>query len=183
MRLRVGSVHGRFQPLHNEHLEYIEAALERVDFLHVGITQYQRDELVPVEGASEHRSDPRSNPLSYFERVELVCLTFQGLGVPSSRFRVSPFPIERPSQLVEFLPKDIPVLTTRVDRWNDTKIDLLTSQGYRVEVLFQRDPKGVSGAEIRALMAAENPAWQQLVPKATVEYLTSLSLPDRLRQG
>jgi nicotinamide mononucleotide adenylyltransferase len=180
VKLPVGSVHGRFQPLHNEHLEYIEAALSRVEFLHVGITQYQRGDLREVEGASEHRSDLSSNPFSYYERAELVCLTMQALGISEYRFRVAPFPIEQPSQLADFLPLDIPVLTTRVDQWNDRKIDLLTAAGYEVEVLYERDPKGVSGAEIRALMAGDDPAWEALVPKPTVAYLRTLNLSKRM---
>lgn len=176
-------MHGRFQPLHNEHLEYIEAALTRVEFLHVGITQYQSDELRDVEGASDHRSEPGSNPFSYEERAELVRLAMLGLGIPPTSFRVTPFPIEEPGRLTDFLPLDITVFTTRVDSWNDTKIALLTAQGYHVEVLYERDPKGVSGAQIRALMADGDPAWEELVPFATVDYLRSLNLSRRLRES
>jgi cytidyltransferase-like protein len=179
-RLPAGQVHGRFQPLHYEHLEYIEVALKRVEFLHVGITQYQKEELLDVDGASDHRSDPRSNPFTYEERAELVRLSILGLGIPESRFQVAPFPIEQPERLGEFLSPEIPVLTTRVDPWNDTKIDLLTAAGYQVEVLYERDPKGVSGTEIRALMADDDPAWERLVPAATVDYLRSMDLPGRL---
>lgn len=182
VRLPAGQVHGRFQPLHNEHLEYIQAALKRVEFLHVGITQYQKDALRDVEGASDHRSDPRSNPFSYEERAELVRLSILELGIPESRFQVAPFPIEQPDRLSEFLALDIPILTTRVDKWNDTKIELLVAQGYQVDVLYERDPKGVSGTDIRALMADDDPAWEKLVPGATVDYLRSLDLPRRLRQ-
>ena len=35
-----GSVHGRFQPPHNGHLEYILAAKVQVKFLWIGIARY-----------------------------------------------------------------------------------------------------------------------------------------------
>jgi len=37
---KTGSIHGRFQPFHNEHLDYVLRALDRCDFLWIGITQY-----------------------------------------------------------------------------------------------------------------------------------------------
>ncbi len=180
MKLPIGSVHGRFQPLHFEHLEYLAAALQRVRFLHVGITQFDTASLLHVDGAGEHRADPRSNPFTYFERAELASLALCGLGTSPERFRVGPFPIERPNDLADFLPLTVPVLTTRVDEWNDSKIAILTSIGYHVEVLYEREPKGVSGAQIRELMATGNPEWESLVPESTVAFLRSLNLSERL---
>lgn len=178
-----GSVHGRFQPLHAEHLEYLQEALARVEFLHVGITQFETTELRHIDGAGDHRVDPRANPLTYFERGELVALVMRGLGISESRYRVGPFPIERPWDLPGFLPVNVPVLTTRVDEWNDRKVALLREVGYVVEVLYSREPKGVSGTQIRELIVSADVRWEQLVPASTVEYLRSLNLSERLRRA
>ena len=174
------SVHGRFQPIHTEHLEYILAAFDRARFVHIGITQFQRGSLSKVEGADPHRDKPGSNPLSYYERTELIVLALDAAGVDRGRYRVGPFPIEHKDQVVEYLPLDVPIFTTRVDRWSDEKIKLLMSIGYDVEVLYNRDPKGVSGTEIRRLMVAGDDGWIPMVPAGTVEFLRSLNLGQRI---
>jgi hypothetical protein len=91
-----------------------------------------------------------------------------------------PFPIETPAELADFLPLEIPILTTRVDTWSDRKIELLRETGYQVEVLLNRDPKGVDGSTIRSLIAAGDGTWTAMVPAATVDYLRSLELRSRM---
>jgi nicotinamide mononucleotide adenylyltransferase len=178
--LSVASVHGRFQPLHLEHMEYITKAFTRTSFLYIGITQYERANLQSVPGASRHRTDVDSNPLSFFERLTLIGLALDEIGVAKDTYAVVPFPIEKPGQLGDFLPVDVPVLTTWVEEWNQTKIELLQRNGYTVEVLFNRDPKTIAGSDIRACIAKDDDSWKSLVPAATVGYLESLDLPSRL---
>jgi nicotinamide mononucleotide adenylyltransferase len=78
-----GSVHGRFQPFHNEHLEYLLAAHRLCTFLWIGITKYDLDNEVSPLGRD--REKPENNPLSYFERVSIIT---EALWVPHS-FAVS----------------------------------------------------------------------------------------------
>lgn len=181
-KLPAASVHGRFQPFHLEHLDYVAAAIAKADFLHIGITQFETAHLKHVPGAGDHRDDRASNPLTYFERAEVISLALTGEGYHESQFRVSPFPIENPDQLLDFLPTSIPIMTTRVDEWNDHKIILLTQLGYSVQTLFDRDPKGVAGSKIRSLMVDGDDAWHSMVPGSTVAYLNSLDLGARIRQ-
>ena len=65
------SIHGRFQPFHNGHLNYTRAALEQCEFLYVGITQVERDAMKEFE-AAPHRSQIEFNPFSFFERKRLI---------------------------------------------------------------------------------------------------------------
>lgn len=181
-RFRFASAHGRFQPLHNEHMSYLATALGETDFLHIGITQFERSRLRQVPGAGAHRDDASSNPLTYFERSRLLQLALGQFNVSSSRYEIGPFPIEQPETLEEFLPADVQILSTRVDEWNDKKVELLRHAGYEVEYLFERDPRGISGAEIRALMARGDQAWQTMVPEATISYIIDIDLPGRLRE-
>src|SRR5437588_305320 len=97
----VGSVHGRFQPLHNGHMEYILAAAAQIDFLYVGLTQpdIRRLEDTPV---SSHRASRYSNPLTYFERRGLIIQALIDAGISRSKFDVIPFPIEVPAELPDF---------------------------------------------------------------------------------
>jgi nicotinamide mononucleotide adenylyltransferase len=176
----VASVVGRFQPLHREHLDYIIAAFERAEFVHIGITQFQRRSLQPIQGAEPHRDKASSNPLTYFERAELVTLALDSAGVQRARYRVGPFPIERHDDMIEYLPLHVPVFITRVDKWSDRKAEILISAGYEVEVLYDKDPKGVTGTEIRRLILAGDDAWTDMVPEGTIGYLRSLNLGQRI---
>jgi nicotinamide mononucleotide adenylyltransferase len=181
-RLTVASVHGRFQPFHMEHLDYVTKAFNVAEFLYIGITQFEKAHLKHVDGAGEHREARASNPLTYFERAEVISLALKGAGYVESQFRITPFPIEKPEQLLDFLPTSIPILTTRVDEWNDCKISLLADLGYSVKTLFDRDPKGVAGSEIRSLIAKGDDSWHSMVPEATIAYLDALNLGVRIRQ-
>jgi cytidyltransferase-like protein len=179
----LGSVHGRFQPLHNGHLEYIEAALEQCDFLFVGITQFVLHKLVQVQSqAAVHRAQPDSNPLTYFERLRIVDAVMSSIDVGRDRYSVLPFPIEEPSELHEFLPTSVPVFTTTYDAWNRDKIDTLEGCGYRVINLWTRSEKAVIGHEIRTLMRSGSEAWRDSVPKAVAHLLDDFGVAERLRK-
>lgn len=182
MTLAVAAVHGRFQPLHLDHMEYILRALDRANYLHIGIAQFERGRLVSVPGAGAHRQSAAANPLSYFERARLLDIALIGADISTDRYSIGPFPLERPHDLTEYLPNNIPILTTQVEEWNDHKIALLRAQGYVVDVLYERDPKGVSGAEIRRLIAMGEDAWATMVPASTVAYLKSLNLQQRMME-
>ena len=67
----IGVVHGRFQPLHLKHMEYILAAKMRCRKLYIGITN--PDNLHTRESVHDIRRSERSaNPLTYFERYEMI---------------------------------------------------------------------------------------------------------------
>jgi nicotinamide mononucleotide adenylyltransferase len=44
----IGVVHGRFQPFHNGHLEYVLSAKQKCDFLYVGIAMWGSPTLTRV---------------------------------------------------------------------------------------------------------------------------------------
>ena len=120
----VGSVHGRFQPFHNGHLEYLAAARAHCSFLWVGITQINIRALAasPVD---PHREKPVNNPLTYFERAKLITAVLVDEGWPLSSFAIVPFPIEDPVNLATFLDLSVPIFTTVYDDWNREKVRLL----------------------------------------------------------
>lgn len=177
-----GSVHGRFQPFHNGHLEYVTAALARTDFLIVGITQHMIRRLVQVANPDAvHRAVPQSNPLTYYERVAIIDAVFESLSVSRARYSITPFPIEEPDQLVDFLPTSVPVFTTTYDRWNQSKIEVLERHGYQVENLWSRDRKDVEGHQIRELIKDGDNRWKKMVPEAVVPLIEAYDVGGRLR--
>ena len=66
-----GMIHGRFQPFHNGHLEYLKGAAAQSDELFVGITNPDPTRIRP-EAADPLRHRPESNPWSYVERLLMV---------------------------------------------------------------------------------------------------------------
>jgi nicotinamide-nucleotide adenylyltransferase len=54
-------IHGRFQPFHNGHLEYLRGAAERSDEVWIGITNPDRERIKP-EASDPLRHLPDSTP-------------------------------------------------------------------------------------------------------------------------
>ena len=167
---RIGSVHGRLQPFHNGHLDYFKQAIARSDYLFVGVTQIFR----PISSATTDRDGEESNPLTYLQRKLLVEASLADIGLSRSRFEITPFPIEQPSRLYEFIPIDAVCYTTVVTPWNDEKIIRLQAHGFKVETLQISVPDNVrvtSGTEIRRLIRANDPSWARFVPPVVGELI------------
>ena len=67
----IGVVNGRFQVLNLKHMEYILAAKMRCQKLFIGLTNpdtlHTRDSV-----NDENRSAKSANPLTYYERYEMI---------------------------------------------------------------------------------------------------------------
>ena len=181
-KYEVASAHGRFQLLHYGHLEYLLAAKQRCEFLWIGITQVDLDDLRVVGQIAKHRADPKENPLTYFERESLIYESLLDAGLTASDFAVVPFPIETPEKLPQYLPLDVPILTTVYDEWNRAKIAILESAGYKVEVLWERAVKEFSGSLIRRMLATGDESYLALVPDSTVRFIRSNDIAERVRE-
>jgi cytidyltransferase-like protein len=176
-----GSVHGRFQPFHLGHAEYVAAAADRCDFLWIGITQPEVTRLQGDASQPPHRYHLDDNPLTYWERVRVIEAAVLG-HLEREHFVIVPFPIERPEALHNYVPLDATAYTTVYDEWNRRKIEVLTSLGYAVEVLWEREDKTYGGSEVRRLMRLGDPTWRGLVPAAATQALDDLGVPKRLHE-
>ena len=178
-RVAEASAHGRFQPFHNDHLEYVLAAQGLCDFLWIGITKYDvtSTDLNPL-GAVRER--PENNPLTYFERAQIIRGSLIEAGVSGSAFGFVPFPIEAPQRLHSFMATNVPCYTTICEQWNRDKIDVLKAQGYDVRVLWERPTKKITGAAVRNDIIEGGSAWQSMVPAATARAVEQLGLRNRL---
>lgn len=161
------SVHGRFQPFHNGHLNYVRSALELCDHLYIGITQIQRSNMI-VTQAAPHRSELASNPFSFFERRLMIQETLLSEGISQERFELIPFPHDQ----ADFLPECFPIggvcFTTVHSEWNNEKIRRLTSYGYEVRVITNPDKwplKRASATKIRELIRSSDLRWKDFVPR------------------
>lgn len=172
-RVKEGTVHGRFQPFHNGHLDYLTEAFGRADFLWVGLTQIFMPTSTDQNEAG--REQAASNPLTFRDRSELVDAALITSGISRDRFRVTPFPIETPERLEEFIPKGAVCFTTLVNEWNDEKVKRLNDQGFPTEILSLSVPDNMrvtSGTEIRRLIRTHDSSWARFVPPAVAELIT-----------
>lgn len=96
---QIGCVHGRFQPPHKGHLNYIRDAKARCEVLYIGITQPDIESLAFC-AADEHRSARGSNPLTFAERAECLRRMLSEHGYYERRhYIIIPFDIDVPDML------------------------------------------------------------------------------------
>lgn len=167
-----GMIHGRFQPFHNGHLEYMRGAAERCDELFVGITNPDPRRVKP-EASDPARHLPESNPYSYVERLLMVKAAASDLGLDLARVHVIPFPVNEPELWPVYVPEGVTQYLRLFSEWGGTKLDRMREAGYEVVVLDEGAAKEVSGADVREAMRTGGD-WEALVPPGVARVLKAL---------
>ena len=168
-------IHGRFQPFHNGHLEYLRAAVERCENLVIGITNADPTQ-ISEEATSEHRHLPESNPFTFFQRSVMIRELLIEESIPLERSLIIPFPVHSPERWRYYLPPNVVHYLRVFSPWEQAKVDRLRQHGYAVEVLDPGVSKAVAATEVRRLMAAGE-GWEELVPPAVARVI------HRMQQG
>lgn len=172
MKPEYGMIHGRFQPFHNGHLEYLRAARPLCRTLIVGITNPD-PETIREDPTSEHRHLPEANPFTYFERLLMVRAVLTEEGVPFEEALIIPFPVNLPDRWRYYLPPNVVHYVRVFSTWEQSKVDRLREHGYTVEVLHPGIEKAIEASEVRRLIEAGE-GWQSLVPPAVVKVIEGL---------
>jgi nicotinamide-nucleotide adenylyltransferase len=167
-----GMIHGRFQPFHNGHLEYLKGAAARSDEVFVGITNPDPERIRP-EASDPLRHLPESNPYSYVERLLMVKAAAADARIEPERVHVIPFPINEPELWGAYLPDGAVQFIRLFSDWGGTKLDRLRAAGYEVVVLDEGAEKEISGAEVREALRTGGD-WERLVPPGVAELLKRL---------
>lgn len=164
-----GMIHGRFQPFHNGHLEYLKGAADRSDEVYVGITNPDPSHVRP-EASDPVRHLPESNPYSYVERMLMVKAAADDAEIEQERLHVIPFPVNTPELWDAYVPRDVVQYIRLFSDWGGTKLERLRAAGYDVVVLDEGAEKELSGAEVRAAIRA-GAEWERLVPPGVAAVL------------
>jgi nicotinamide-nucleotide adenylyltransferase len=162
-------IHGRFQPFHNGHLEYLKGAAARSEELFVGITNPDRERIKP-EASDPLRHLPESNPYTYVERLLMVKAAAADAGIEAERVHVIPFPINEPELWGAYVPEDVVQYIRLFSDWGGTKLDRLRAAGYEVVVLDEGAEKAVSGADVREALRTGGD-WEAMVPPGVAALL------------
>jgi nicotinamide-nucleotide adenylyltransferase len=165
-------IHGRFQPFHIGHLEYLRGAAARCDEIFVGITNPDPERIRPEE-SDPLRHLPESNPFTYVERLLMVEAAARDADIDPYRLHVIPFPVNEPELWRAYVPEDVTQFIRLFSDWGGTKLDRLREAGYEVVVLDEGAAKEVSGADVRAAIR-DGSDWENLVPPGVAQVLKGL---------
>jgi cytidyltransferase-like protein len=159
-------IHGRFQPFHLGHLEYLKGAAARSDEVWVGITNPDSSRVKP-EPADPLRHLPESNPYTYVERLLMVKAAADEIDVD---VHVIPFPVNEPELWQAYVPPGTTQFIRHFSAWGATKIDRLRAAGYDVVILDEGKEKELSGSDVRAAIR-DGSDWKSLVPKGVARVI------------
>jgi cytidyltransferase-like protein len=165
-------IHGRFQPFHLGHLEYLRGAAARSDEVFVGITNPDPARIRP-EASDPLRHLPESNPWTYAERLLMVKAAARDLGLDLGRVHVIPFPVNEPELWHAYVPEGVTQYIRLFSDWGDTKLERLRAAGYDVVVLDVGAEKEISGADVRATLR-DGGEWESLMPEGVARVIRSL---------
>lgn len=185
MAKKIAVVHGRFQPLHNGHLEdYIMKAVEKskCDYLYIGITNADKSH-VKSSKSDLQRSKPQNNPLNYVERLEMIKSALIERGLKRESFEIIPFPINRTDLMPSYHIQNATFYLTIFDQWGmDKQAELIQMYGEEnVEVLLKgstKDKKVTATMVRKNMKSGKN--WENMVPKAVSKFLKENKLIDRI---
>ncbi len=136
-----GMVHGRFQPFHNGHLEYLAGAARHCRELFVGITNPDPAHVLPEE-SDPLRHLPESNPYTYVERMLMVRAAAADAGIGAERLHIVPFPVNEPELWPVYVPAGVVQFIRLFSDWGGTKLERLREAGYEVVVLDEGQLEG-----------------------------------------
>jgi cytidyltransferase-like protein len=173
--VRRGMIHGRFQPFHLGHLEYLKGAAARSDEVWVGITNPDPTRVKP-EPADPARHLPESNPYSYAERLLMVEAAAEEIDVD---VHVIPFPVNEPELWDAYVPRDVTHFIRLFSDWGGAKIERLRAAGYEVVILDEGAEKEVSGADVRAAIR-DGGDWQSLLPAGVARVIEQSRALNRI---
>jgi nicotinamide-nucleotide adenylyltransferase len=165
-------IHGRFQPFHLGHLEYLKGAASHSDEVFVGITNPDPSQVKP-EASDPVRHLPESNPYTYVERMLMVKAASADAGIAHERLHVVPFPVNTPELWEAYVPPDVVQYIRLFSDWGGTKLERLREAGFEVVVLDEGAEKELSGADVRAAIR-DGREWEQLVPAGVADVIKRL---------
>jgi len=157
---------GRFQPFHNGHLEAINYILKKTD------------ELIIVIGSSQ-LSHEKANPFTAGERVSMIRLALNDIGIDSARYLIIPVPDVTVhstwfSELKSYVP-DFEIVFS-----NEPLTRLLVKEaGFKVSSIPFFKRKLYKATEIRSrILSGEN--WSDLVPRSVANFIEKSGCAQRI---
>ena len=177
---QLACVTGRFQPVHRQHMELFELALDQAEHLIVAVTNPDIQARQEV-ATSLHRHSIAANPFTYFERVQLLTSALDRAG-HLRRTTIVPFDLTRPEVWTDYVPRGTRHFVRAYSDWERQKADWFREAGYPVTLLEGSAQGRISSTDIRSSLAMETASgstssmqdWHELVPTSTIALLEEL---------
>lgn len=170
--VELGMVHGRFQPFHHEHFEYILYGVSKSQKCLIGITQPNIGQITDCE-LLPHRGTSEGNPFSFEERSDMIRLSLLDWGVSEERFEIIKFDVDKSEVAINELRQkygDVVQFVRLFSEWELHKKKLFETAGMKVEIVrseaSQFSTKNVTGTLVRELIESER-NWRDFVPLGT----------------
>ena len=120
-----GVIFGRYQIFHLKHMEGVLAAKMRCKKLYIGITHSDIVAFAATSPLDKNGTVKRDNPLTYFERFEMIQGALRDFGVKRKEFEIIPFPISQPDLILQYAPKDATYYMSICTEWDEEKYRIL----------------------------------------------------------
>lgn len=177
--VELGMVHGRFQPFHHEHLEYVLHGITHSKKCLIGITQPDIKAISECE-ILPHRGKPEGNPYSFQKRKDMIRISLDDLGIDPKSYEIISFDIDHPDTSFPALVnscngrKAVHFLKVFSD-WELYKKQKFEEFGFEVKVIRvdanEYSIKNVTGTLVRELILSKR-NWQDFVPVGTKKVLS-----------
>lgn len=175
-RAALGMVHGRFQPFHNDHLQYAMEAAARCSSLVVGVTNPEASQIA-YEPSEPERSAPGANPFPFHLRARMIRDAVADAGLDLRTVLIVPFPLHQdPERWADYVPPEVVHYLRVFSAWGEEKVRRLQAAGQVVVDLAGGRTKGISASEVRRRLR-EGGDWRSLVPPAVADLLTGAASP------
>jgi len=179
-KVELGMVHGRFQPFHHEHFEYVLHGISSSKKCLIGITQpnikcVSECEILPHRGTSE------GNPYTFEDRKRMITLSLERWGITPDSYEVIPFEIDNPNVSLPALKSSYRQEITHFMRifsdWEIHKRNLIESHDMKV-IAFDTKlsdfmTKNVTGTLVRELISSKR-NWKDFVPFGTKQVISAI---------
>jgi cytidyltransferase-like protein len=174
------AIHGRFQPFHLGHFAYLRRAFRLAHTVVVGITNP-----VPHRTTAE-TTDPRrhlaaNNPLTYFERLEIITAAIVHHDAALlRRVRIVPFDVNADPSTYRFaIPLHVTQVVAPYEAWDREKARRFAAVGYRV-VEIPTVIDRLTATHVRAALRAGDDSWRRMVPPGVDEVMDALGVTARM---
>jgi len=179
-KAKLGMVHGRFQPFHHEHFEYVLHGISNSEKCLIGITQpnikcVSECEILP------HRGTTEGNPFTFEDRKRMISLSLERWGITNEQYEIIPFEIDKPDvalpALKSLYTEEITHFMRIFSEWEIHKKTLLERHGMKVvafeSLLSDFMIKNVTGTLVRELVSSKR-NWKDFVPFGTKQVIDAI---------
>jgi nicotinamide-nucleotide adenylyltransferase len=159
---------GRFQPLHNGHVFAIEYALNKSEFLYIGI-------------GSSDKSHEERNPFTAAERIVMIKTTLDEMKIDPRTWMIIPIPDTTSHYLWTKMVKMLIPKFDAVFSNDELTLRLFAEEGVTTIEVPLQERENLAATEIRNKILIGQP-WEDLVPKTVSKLVKKIGGEERIRK-